>query len=146
VNNKLDLSFLRSCDADRYNAIASLLRDLTENLTPLRGQTGALLQAVEGVVLCHFCRVLPIFAFSTLRHATHLLSADYINYENISIQIKDKFRVEVRHYTNPVARSSGQFVMSVSKLQTRVRESFVIYGIREGGGHCGVHPKSETRS
>jgi hypothetical protein len=107
VNNKLDLSFLRSCDSDCYNAIASLLRDLTENLTPLRGQTGALLQAVEGVVLCHFCRVLPTFAFSTLRHATHLLSADYINYGNISIQIKDKFRLEVRHYTDEGKTTAG---------------------------------------
>jgi len=57
-------------------------------------------QAAEAVVLCHPCRALPILAFSTLRHANHLLSADYINYGKISIQIKDKFRLEMRHSTN----------------------------------------------
>src|SRR5580693_5549638 len=94
------MSFLRSCDSDCCNAIASLLRDLSENLTPVRGRTGALPQAAEGVVLCHSCRVLPTFAFSTLRHANHLLSGDCINYGKISIQIKDKFRLEMRHSTN----------------------------------------------
>ena len=34
------------------------------------------------------------------RHANHLLSADYINYGEISIQIKDKFLLEVPQYTN----------------------------------------------
>jgi hypothetical protein len=120
------MSFLRSCDSDCYNAIASLLRDLSENLTPLRGRTGALLQAVEGVVLCHFCRVLPTFAFSTLRHAPHLLSADYINDGNISIQIKDKFRLEVRHYSNEgkttpamkhsIQHRSNEHIFSLGKL------------------------------
>jgi hypothetical protein len=41
------------------------------------------------------------FAFSMLRHANHLLPADHINYGKIAIQIfKDKFRPEMRHYTN----------------------------------------------
>jgi hypothetical protein len=35
-----------------------------------------------------------------LRHANHLLSADYINYGKISIQIKDKFSLEMRDSTN----------------------------------------------
>ena len=35
-----------------------------------------------------------------LRHANHLLSADYINYGKISIQIKDKFGLEMRDSTN----------------------------------------------
>jgi hypothetical protein len=94
------MSFLRSCDSDCYNAIASLLRDLSENLTPVRGRIEALPQAAEGVVYCHSCRVLPTFAFSMLRHANHLLSADYTNYGKISIQIKDKFSLEMRDSTN----------------------------------------------
>jgi len=53
------MSFLRSCDSDCCNAIASSLRDLSENLTPVRGRTGALLQAAEGIVLCYSFRVLP---------------------------------------------------------------------------------------
>jgi hypothetical protein len=38
-------------------------------------------------------RVLPSFAFSTLRHANHLLSANYINYGKISVQ---NFCLEMR--------------------------------------------------
>src|SRR3984957_10656684 len=101
------MSFLRSCGSDCYNAIASLLRDLSENLAPVRGRTGALPQAAEGVVYCHSCRVFPTFAFSMLRHANHLLSADYINYGKISIQNKDKFRLEMRHYTNERKTTTG---------------------------------------
>jgi len=39
-----------------------LLRDLSENLTPVRGRTGALLQAPKGVVLCHCRRRDPVRA------------------------------------------------------------------------------------
>ena len=102
------MSFLRSCGSDCYNAIASLLRDLSENLAPVRGRTGALPQAAEGVVYCHSCRVFPTFAFSMLRHANHLLSADYINYGKISIQIKDKFSLEMRDSTNEGKTTTSQ--------------------------------------
>jgi hypothetical protein len=42
----------------------------------------------------------PDLFILNVRHADHLLSADYINYGKISIQIKNKLRHEMRHSTN----------------------------------------------
>ena len=97
------MSFLRSCDSDCFTR--SHHRDVTRARishqleAPNRSATSGGRRS-SSLLICHSCRVLPTFAFSTLRHANHLLSADYINYGKISIQIKDKFRLEMRLSTN----------------------------------------------